>query len=307
MTTILVVDDSAMDRRLAGGLLEKNSNWEIVYASDGHEAVVALEDHVPDLVVTDLQMPNLNGLELVARVKAEYPLIPVIVMTAQGSEEIAVRALRDGAASYVAKKRLAKDLAETVGQVLTASSRDRSEARLLMRRLERHETVFVLENDLALIAALVHHFQQELTRMRLFPEGECLRAAIALDEALLNAYYHGNLEIESSLREENQQEYFRLAAERSQQAPYRERRIRVEAKLSRSQTAYVIRDEGGGFDSSDLPDPRDPANLDRPCGRGVMLMRTFMDEVLYNDAGNEVTLIKRNPSQSVLDEDSGEA
>jgi hypothetical protein len=252
-------------------------------------------------------MPNLNGLELVARVKAEYPLIPVIVMTAQGSEEIAVRALQDGAASYVAKKRLAKDLAETVGQVLTASSRDRSEARLLMRRLERHETVFVLENDLALIAALVHHFQEELTRMRLFPEGECLRAAIALDEALLNAYYHGNLEIESSLREENQQEYFRLAAERSQQTPYRDRRIRVEAKLSRSQTAYVIRDEGDGFDSSDLPDPRDPSNLDRPCGRGVMLMRTFMDEVIYNETGNEVTLVKRNPSHSVLDEESSES
>ena len=304
MTSILVVDDSAMDRRLVGGLLEKHADWEIVYATDGQEALVAVEDHVPDLVVTDLQMPNLNGLELVARIKGEYPLIPVIVMTAQGSEETAVKALQDGAASYVAKKRLAKDLAETVEQVLTASSRDRSEARLLMRRLERHETVFELENDLSLIAALVHHFQEELTRMRLFPDGECLRVAIALDEAMLNAYYHGNLEIDSSLREQNQQEYFRLASERSQQSPYQDRRIRVEAKLSRSQTEYIIRDEGAGFDSSDLPDPRDPTNLDRPCGRGVMLMRTFMDDVIYNETGNEVRLIKRNPAQSVFEDAS---
>lgn len=293
MTTILVVDDSAMDRRLAGGLLEKNPGWDIVYASDGREALVALEDHVPDLVVTDLQMPNLTGLELVAKIKADYPLIPVILMTAQGSEEVAVRALRDGAASYVAKRRLAKDLVETVNQVLTASSRDRGEARLLMSRLVKHEASFILENDLTLISALVHHIQEELQQMRVFSEGECLRLAIAIDEALLNAYYHGNLEIESQLREENQQKYFELAAERCEQSPYQDRRIEVEARLSKDEVAYVIRDEGRGFDATHLPDPTDPANLDRPCGRGVMLMRTFMDEVRYNEPGNEVTLIKR--------------
>ena len=55
---------------------------------------------------------------------------------------------------------------------------------------------------------------------------------------------------------------------------------------------YVIRDEGPGFDPATLPDPTDPANLDRPCGRGLLLMRTFMDDVGYNRSGNEVTLIK---------------
>jgi anti-sigma regulatory factor (Ser/Thr protein kinase) len=54
-----------------------------------------------------------------------------------------------------------------------------------------------------------------------------------------------------------------------------------------------VRDEGPGFDPGGLPDPTDPANLERPCGRGLLLMKTFMDEVRYNDRGNEVTMRKR--------------
>jgi anti-sigma regulatory factor (Ser/Thr protein kinase) len=63
--------------------------------------------------------------------------------------------------------------------------------------------------------------------------------------------------------------------------------------VSRTEAKFVIRDEGPGFDPSTLPDPTDPENLLRPCGRGVMLMRTFMNEVTFNDRGNEVTLIWR--------------
>ena len=55
----------------------------------------------------------------------------------------------------------------------------------------------------------------------------------------------------------------------------------------------IIKDEGEGFDPAALPDPTDAENIDRPCGRGVMLMRAFMDEVRYNARGNEVTLIRK--------------
>ena len=90
-----------MDRRLVGGILEKNPDWTIIYAVNGKEALEEIEKHIPDLVLTDMQMPEMNGLELVTAVKEEYPFIPVLLMTAQGSEEIAVQALRRGAASYV--------------------------------------------------------------------------------------------------------------------------------------------------------------------------------------------------------------
>ncbi len=60
----------------------------------------------------------------------------------------------------------------------------------------------------------------------------------------------------------------------------------------------MIRDQGRGFDPNSLPDPTDPANLEKAAGRGVLLMRSFMDEVSYNDRGNSVTLVKRRSDHS---------
>lgn len=293
MTTILVVDDSAMDRRIAGGLLERRADWEVVYADSGMQALEQIELHVPDMIVTDLQMPGMDGLELVAKVRDGYPLLPIVLMTAKGSEEIAVSALREGAANYVPKRLLADELEDTVARVLTASSIDRSHSRLL-HRMTRNETSFTIENDLSLIPSLVHHMQQTLTRMRICSETDILRVGVALEEALLNAYYHGNLEVDSDLRLEDHKSYYDLARERVSQEPYRDRRIYVDSALSAEGARYDIRDEGPGFDPAEIPDATDPANLERPSGRGLLLMQTFMDEVQFNETGNQVTLIKHS-------------
>src|SRR5205814_2860884 len=119
------------DRRLVGGLLERQGRCDIVYARDGKEALQCFATTIPDLVLTDLQMPEMDGLELVAAIKEDYPLTPVVLMTAQGSEEIASEALRRGAASYVPKKKLAEDLIETVERVLAAAREDRTHSRLM--------------------------------------------------------------------------------------------------------------------------------------------------------------------------------
>jgi serine/threonine-protein kinase RsbW len=55
----------------------------------------------------------------------------------------------------------------------------------------------------------------------------------------------------------------------------------------------TIEDEGPGFNPEEVPDPTDFENLDKPSGRGIVLMRAFMDEVLYNDRGNQLTFCKR--------------
>ncbi len=291
MACVLVVDDSPLDRRLAGRLLEKGTDAEVYYAEDGRQALERVEEHLPDLVVTDLQMPEINGLELVGMLKRQYPLIPIILMTAAGSEEIAVQALQAGASSYVPKRVLAEELAEVALRVLAMSREQRTQARVLNRQ-ERWETEFVLENELALVLSLSMHLQQNLSGMRICEGSDGLRVGIALEEALLNAYYHGNLEVSSKLREQDHQLYLDLATRRTQELPYKDRHIHVSAKLSRGEAMYVIRDEGPGFDPSSLPDPTDPENLARPHGRGLMLMRTFMDEVTFNSAGNEVRMLK---------------
>lgn len=292
MPTALVVDDLATDRRLAGGLLSREEGWSVIYACDGVEALEQLEAHVPDIVVTDMQMPEMDGLELVQEVCKRYPLIPIILMTAQGSEEIAVQALQLGAASYVPKRKLAQSLVETVERVHDALREQRTNTRIL-NRMARLEYELVLDTDLSLVLAAVAHLREGVTDMRICDEAERLRVGIALEEALLNAFYHGNLEISSSLKEIDHEAYHELAKKRCAEEPYCHRKIFVNARFTHSQAEYTIRDQGPGFDLSTLPDPHDPANLERPWGRGVLLMRTFLDEVNYNGTGNEVRLVKR--------------
>ena len=65
-----------------------------------------------------------------------------------------------------------------------------------------------------------------------------------------------------------------------------------------AEAVLTVRDEGAGFDPGTLPDPTDPANLGRSCGRGLFLIRSFMDEVRHNAAGNEITLVKRRTAES---------
>lgn len=299
MTTVLVVDDSASDRELVGGLLEKTAGHTVVFACDGKEALEQIDRHVPDLVVTDLQMPEMDGLELVVAAKKAYPLIPVVLMTAKGSEEIAVAALQTGASSYVSKTSLARDLPETVERVLAAAQEERTQSRLMMHRMTHLQSEFVLENDVSLIPPLVNHLQRMVRYMGICGEAARLRIGVALEEALVNALYHGNLEIGSELREDDFRKYYELASQRQLLSPYQERALKLRVSMTRSEAVFVITDEGPGFDLKSLPDPRDPINLERPCFRGVLLMRTFMDEVSYNDRGNEVTMTKRRAEDFV--------
>ena len=243
-------------------------------------------------MLTDLEMPVLNGLELVGRLPDLSPATPVILMTAAGSEQIAVKALHAGAASYIAKHNLAGELWAIVSNVLCVSAERRTSARLL-NRLRRWDADFVLENDLDLINGLSSHVMRSFSGVRIFSSTEQLRVGVALEEALLNAYFHGNMEVSSKLRESSYQEFADLAKQRSTQSPYKERRIWVSVRISLAEAMFQVRDDGPGFDIASLPDPTDPLYLQRPHGRGLLLMRTFLDEVRDNDRGNEVTLIKR--------------
>ena len=222
--------------------------------------------------------------------------IPVVVMTARGSEEIAVRALEAGAASYVPKKALGTHLVETVERILAASLEHASYRRLLGRI---RQASFELENDLDLIDALVSYLTRMLRDQAIFDESDCHRISTALDEAMTNAYYHGNLEVGSETRESDPTRYRDTARRRREEAPYRDRRIHVTARFSEDETCFVVRDDGRGFDPKAVADPTAPEFLERPSGRGVFLMNAFMDELRFNDAGNEVTLVKRRTRHAV--------
>lgn len=294
MTLVLIVDDSPVDRALAGGLLEKQARCQIAYAADGAQGVIAVRDLKPDLIITDMQMPVMNGLELVASLRSARIQTPIILMTAAGSEELAVEALRVGASSYVSKRSLAKRLVDTARMVMASSKVDREQS-VLMERLRSHSETFELDNRVEECMSLCRYLQSTLSRIWNLNLTSRLRIGLALEEALMNALYHGNLEISSDLKELPDNSFYDQAALRQNEVPYRDRRIDVTSQTTTVETRFVIRDGGPGFDVKKLPDPTDPQNISRSSGRGVMLMHTFMDEVHYNERGNQVTLVKARP------------
>ena len=109
---------------------------------------------------------------------------------------------------------------------------------------------------------------QELWLARGMSDMDLPDMQLALEEGLANAIKHGNK------MDPNKQ-------------------VTVECFMNEDVVRVVIKDEGNGFDLNEVPDPTLPENLDKPSGRGVMLMKAFMDDVLYNDIGNQLTFIKR--------------
>jgi CheY-like chemotaxis protein/anti-sigma regulatory factor (Ser/Thr protein kinase) len=292
MTSILIVDDNPMDRRVAGSLLEAEG-WKTLNAENGQVALGVIERHHPDLVLADLQMPVMDGLELVRQVRAGYAEIPVVVMTGNGSEELAVEALKQGALSYVPKAILSNTLIRTVNDVLVVS-RGQRKREAILRSITGLETTFELGVTETSVDALVSYLLEGLEMVSFSDEGDRIRIGTALHEALMNASEHGNLELDSGLREDNETEYRRLAEERLAMEPYNERKIYVRALMNPGEVVFEIRDEGPGFDVTQLPDPTTPENIAKVSGRGLFLIRTFMDEVTFNESGNLIRMRKES-------------
>ena len=210
---VLVVDDFLVERRMLSRVIQKSVGLEVIEAADGNEALRIIEREAPAVVLTDLQMPGMNGLELVTAVRARYPHIPVILLTAYGSEEVAIQALRAGATNYVPKKAIESDLADTVKSVLTVAAMERRRQRV-SRCLKGRESRFELHNDPKLIEPLIDLLQEDLAAMDFCDSAARMQMGVALHESLANALYHGNLEVSSDLRQDDERQFYALAEER---------------------------------------------------------------------------------------------
>ena len=292
MPHILLVDDNPVDRTHAALLLGARADLTLSQAVDGRDALERLSDAPADLVVSDIQMPRMDGLELLDALHERHPGLPLVLVTAEGSEAVAAEALRKGAASYVPKCRMRDELADVCDRVLQA----RAEATLeesAEDALVALDARFRLPPDRRRAAALGRHLQRRAARLGRLEERDVTRLGVALEEALLNAVIHGNLEVSSASRERGDGTFERLIEARAADPAYRDRRVHVRLRFDGPELEFTIRDEGPGFDVAALPDPTDPANLVKASGRGLLLMRAFMDEVTHNAAGNQITLRER--------------
>ena len=293
---ILIVDDNEMDRILATHLL--SDHYEFVYAGDGQEALHVCEAEQPDVVLTDLVMPKMDGMELLSEMQASNPQIPVIMMTSAGTPTTSAEAMEKGAASYVPKAELHERLRETVDQIVDMMRADRDYARLL-RRMRLCHYRYELESDFTLIDPLVEFVQQIAFVQGICSEGNRHRIGVAFEEALFNAMYHGNLELPADEMQEVRSLYragdpIPMVLRRLEENEYASRTAIVDVTTTYDEMRLVIKDGGKGFRpdrTAKEADPREP--------RGMVLIQSIMDEVSFNDEGNEITLVKAREESRV--------
>src|SRR5947208_16652329 len=118
--------------------------------------------------------------------------------------------------------------------------------------------VLSIASDMAEARRVPAEIGQALQDSALFSEREIFGIKLAVEEALVNAIKHGNQMDQG-------------------------KRVHVTYHLRADRFEVQIIDEGAGFDPDDVPDPTAPENLERPCGRGLLLMRSYMTEVVYHD------------------------
>jgi two-component system response regulator AtoC len=121
---VLIVDDELNIRRVLAAML-KRDGYDVTTAADGEQAMAVLQRTPVHVVVTDLVMPRLGGMELLERVRAEYPDIPVILITAHGTVDSAVAALKAGAFDYVTKPFEQEELRKVIAKAARANDLER--------------------------------------------------------------------------------------------------------------------------------------------------------------------------------------
>lgn len=122
MIRVLLADDHSIVRAGLRRIIEESSDIEVVAeASDGREAIELFKKFLPDVGIIDISMPTIDGLEVVARLHADHPEKPLLILTMHEEEQYVIRAIEAGAMGYITKKSAPEQLVEAIRKVHTGS------------------------------------------------------------------------------------------------------------------------------------------------------------------------------------------
>ena len=265
---ILIVDNNDELRAILENALSSLGH-EAVVTGDRDEALSRNDLDQFDLIISDLteeaKPDDLENKSAGTPTNAQHRRHLLTPVVSNAAEPVIVKAFKMVAANYLRLPYNKDELREIVEQTLSYKLRYVDDPSLLSHTHEKIE--FELPSDLTLMNGVLQYLLERVAKMGVI-SSEGSNLFVALDEAFVNAVKHGNKNDPTKL-------------------------VRVGAELSPKEACFTIEDEGEGFDVQTIPDPRDPANLFKSSGRGVLLIYNIMDEVEYNAQGNRVKMVKR--------------
>ena len=298
---VLIVEDDAVVRLLMRELAAKAGHQTEV-ADDGAAGLEAFRRFRPDLVLSDIRMARMDGLELLEAVRHEDREVITIIITGVDSEEYAVRALRLGANDYLRKPLRDADMLQLLEKYDAIVRERTTELEIHQMFVDRAFTLKV-ENRLQLIPKVVDRLLEEAGGA--IGAADRLGVRLGLHEMLTNAVEHGNLGIsyEEKRRALEAREGLQKLIDRRLTDPgLAGRSVTVGFKMDAAACEWTITDEGSGFDWKALPDPTSGPTLFEAHGRGIFLARFQFDTIEYQGSGNTVRLVKERASAPMTDE-----
>ena len=278
---ILIVDDDRASRYILAGLLEAAGHI-VDQAADGQEAMRRLDAGDYDIVLLDVGLPDISGLDVLAYARAAASPPIAIMMTADDTPETMLAAIREQAYRYILKP----IMPDTIVEVIDDAIANRLSAALPIEVVSaRPEWVELVVPCVLEMADRIQLFVMQLDTTIPLPVRESV--AQAFRELMTNAIeWGGKLDPQ--------------------------RKVRIACLRTRRMLLYRIADPGEGFSIDELRHaainnpPADPLQHAivreqhgiRPGGLGLMITRSLVDDVIYNEKGNEVMLIKYLDSES---------
>ena len=287
---LLIADDSPEFMESLKDFLE-NLGHKVFCASDGEQALEIFGNQEIDGVFCALTLPKLGGLELLKEVKSVNSTRPFVMLCPQNDSEGAINALQLGACDYLIKSIHTADLQRTVDRVVSLHDGFNFSSSEMGHSVQETRTLEI-NSDFESVNGIVAFMTQDLPTYGILEQDQLFYMNMLLKEALENAIFHGNLELKSETRLENPKLFYETAGKKRELEPYKNRKVMVHYEINRNSAKYVVRDEGKGFTHSNLFDSEDPENLPRIKGRGLVMIMNFMDEVFWNDKGNEITMVR---------------
>jgi CheY-like chemotaxis protein len=295
---ILVVEDEAPIRLLLKRTVAAQGH-EVETAENGEVGLQKFKSFEPDIILTDILMPKKNGLELLSDIRRLNNDAIVIMVTAFGSADFTLQALRLRANDYIIKPFKPKQLVEYLKKYENFIKNRTLEQDLLGNFLKRD---YVLEfgNHLDLVNRLADRLMLETNRA--IAKESRLGVHLGLVEMITNAIEHGNLEIDFDMKSEalegNINAWPDLLKKQLNNEELSKRKVLIEFAMNQEYCEWIITDEGKGFDWKNRPDPDDPEMLLAANGRGITLTSMQFEEMEYNEAGNKVRFRKYLKSEN---------
>ena len=283
---VLIVDDDPASRELMGDIISLEGH-DLRAAADGHQALSICKEFKPHLIFSDIQMPKMDGLELLKRIRTLNPKAIVVMVTGFGSEEYAIKALRLHANNYLKKPVRPNDVrpllkkysalvepADSLGQEKT--------------REDQQQQKFIFENDLSKIRDYIYLLVKDTNKDVLV--NDCMDVRVGLYELLVNAIEHGNLEISKKEKfdalNNGKSGLDELYKKRRSDPHYAGRKLVVEFTKDDVACEWLIKDEGKGFEYEHILRNAGPTgNIE---AKGIFIAQFHFDKLEFLGSGNQV-------------------